>query len=152
MKTKTNKVPLVGPRGRRELLDRIGELEKKVIELAQAGAPKTVVEMVGSVEDGTLEEALAALTIDGEPATVEKLLSLDISQFVIKRVQKFGEPEITYTQYYTPTYKNVSFIDNVCQNIRIEAGFSNPANDELMLAEIKLELVDGTSTVYVSEL
>ena len=28
MKTKTNKVPLVGPRGRRELLDRIEELEK----------------------------------------------------------------------------------------------------------------------------
>ena len=33
MKTKVNKVPLVGPRGRRELLDRIEELEKKVSEL-----------------------------------------------------------------------------------------------------------------------
>lgn len=33
MKTKVNKVPLVGPRGRRELLDKIEELEKKVSEL-----------------------------------------------------------------------------------------------------------------------
>lgn len=30
MKTKTNKVPLVGPKGRRELLDRIEELEKEL--------------------------------------------------------------------------------------------------------------------------
>lgn len=37
MKTKTNKVPLVGPKGRRELLDKIEELEKKVVELAQGG-------------------------------------------------------------------------------------------------------------------
>lgn len=31
MKTKTNKVPLVGPRGRRELLDKINELEEKLL-------------------------------------------------------------------------------------------------------------------------
>lgn len=123
-----------------------------ILELAQASAPKTVVEMVGSVEDGTLEEALAALTIDGEPATVEKLLSLDISQFVIKRERKVGEPEVTHNEYYTPTFKNAAFIDNVCQYINICGGFSNPATDGLMLAEISLELVDGTSTVYVSEL
>lgn len=123
-----------------------------ILELAQAGATKTVVEMVGSVVDGTLEEALAALTIDGEPATVEKLLSLDISQFVIKRVQKLGEPEVTHTQYYTPTFKSAAFIDNVCNTITICGGFSNPAIDGLMLADITLQLVDGTSTVYVYEL
>lgn len=38
MKTKVNKVPLVGSRGRRELLDRIEELEKRVIELEQSSS------------------------------------------------------------------------------------------------------------------
>lgn len=33
MKTKVNEVPLVGPRGRKELLDRINELEDKIIAL-----------------------------------------------------------------------------------------------------------------------
>lgn len=121
-----------------------------ILDLAQASAPKTVVEMVGSVEDGTLEEALAALTIDGEPATVEKLLSLDISQFVIKR--KIGDPEVTYNEYYTPTFKSTAFTDNVCQGIDIRGGFSNPVNSGLMLAEISLDIVAGTSRVHVYEL
>lgn len=43
MKTKVNKVPLVGPRGRRELLDRIEELEKKVIELEQESSGNSTV-------------------------------------------------------------------------------------------------------------
>lgn len=123
-----------------------------ILDLAQAGAAKTVVEMVGSVENGTLEQALAALTIDGEPATVEKLLSLDISQFVIKKIRKIGEPEVTHTESFTPTFKNAAFIDNVCQYITICGGFSNPAVDGLMLADITLQLVDGTSTVYVYEI
>ena len=33
MKTNINKIPLVGPRGRREILDKINELEKKIKEL-----------------------------------------------------------------------------------------------------------------------
>lgn len=38
MKTKINEIPLVGPRGRKELLDKISELEKKVLELEQSGS------------------------------------------------------------------------------------------------------------------
>ena len=36
MKTKTNKVPLVEPRGRKELLDKIEELEAQIVESAEA--------------------------------------------------------------------------------------------------------------------
>ena len=35
MKTKVNEIPLVGPKGRRELLNKVNELEKKVLELEQ---------------------------------------------------------------------------------------------------------------------
>lgn len=43
MKTKVNEVTLVGPRGRKELLNRINELEEKVLELEQSSSGNHVV-------------------------------------------------------------------------------------------------------------
>lgn len=38
MKTKINQIPLVGPKGRRELLNRINELEREVLKLEQSSS------------------------------------------------------------------------------------------------------------------
>lgn len=142
MKTKTNKVPLVGPKGRKELLDRIEELEKKVTELTNAGVTKSVVEMIDSVKDGTLEEALAALTIDGEPATYEKIHALEIGQFIIQR-ERLGQ-----TEFYEPT-----FIERGNSFVKIAGGYVITSDDVQMVAAILLDTATGAENIaYVYEI
>jgi hypothetical protein len=73
MKTKINEVPLVGPRGRRELLDRINELEEKIEEMSDSGEkikPIILTELPASEE--TIETlASKGLTIDEIQAAAE---------------------------------------------------------------------------------
>lgn len=79
MKTKVNEVPLVGPRGRRELLNRIEELEKKVAELASASSEKHVLEILSVTEEHeTARELLARMKLDGRSIRTEDFPKLDV--------------------------------------------------------------------------
>lgn len=88
MKTKTNKVPLVGPKGRKELLDRIEELEKKVIELENGGSStQDSLEMYwpesNTISADSKQEFINALDITEE--ILDKILSKKIKSIVLKR-------------------------------------------------------------------
>ena len=80
MKTKANKVPLVGPKGRRELLDRIEELEKKVIELESAPKNESHLLEILSTSNGDVPEstALSLLKLDGKAVTYNDLKSINM--------------------------------------------------------------------------
>lgn len=105
MKIKTNRVPLVGPRGRRELLDKIEELEKKAAELTQSGQ-KPVLEIETHAEDKTVETVLSLLKINGKRATLEELLKLDVGTIVSS--DGYGEMLAT-SVYKTPEYFGMFF-------------------------------------------
>ena len=86
MKTKINEVPLVGPRGRKELLAKINELEKKVAEL-ESNQPEThKLTITGLLPSGTIQECLSVLKLDGSPISdVSELYVLtpkDIVEFI----------------------------------------------------------------------
>jgi len=113
-----------------------------ILEVAQSGAQKTVVEIVGGVGDGTLEEALAALTINGEPATYEKIHALEIGQFIIKRLR------LGATEFYEPTY-----FEKGERYVKIAGGYLIPENDEMLMAKINLDTSpDAENIVYVYEI
>lgn len=85
MKTKVNEVPLVGPRGRRELLDRIVELEKKIIELESAPKNESHLLEILSTSDGAESEsaALSRLKLDGKAVTINDLASINICNTIV---------------------------------------------------------------------
>lgn len=54
MKTKTNKVPLVGPKGRSELIERVRELEKQeiiIINIKDYGFPDLALDEIEDLGD-----------------------------------------------------------------------------------------------------
>ena len=73
MKTKVNEVPLVGPRGRRELLERINELEEKIEEMSGSGEEIKPIILTELPTRGDTIETLASkgLTIDEIRAAAE---------------------------------------------------------------------------------
>ena len=116
MKTKTNKVPLVGPRGRRELLDRIEELEKKVIELATTQPETHVLEILSVTEEHeTGQELLARMKLDGQSMRAEDFNKLDILN--------------TYLVFNGTKYAITQFLNADGTRVYICAGFASPIQD-----------------------
>lgn len=129
MKTKTNKVPLVGPRGRRELLDRIEELENKVAELASNQPEKHVLEIL-SVSDGseTIEETLARIKLDGRGMTTEDLNKLGVlNTYLLYNGVEYAITQYLYNDYGTSVYAIIS------------AGFASIVQEVEKTLEIQLD-------------
>ena len=136
MKTKVNKVPLVGPRGRRELLDRIEELEEKIKELENAtpepdpNAVKPIVltgqlttEMTTQAELDeiglTVDEVLAAF--QGKRTFV--IVPDSTASFAISGVYVFGKT--ASISFYNITYDETGAINSMVGysiNMNIETG------------------------------
>lgn len=85
MKTKVNEIPLVGPKGRKELLYKIGELEKKVAAFENNPKSESHLLRILSTSDNSESEsaALSRLELDGKAATINDLMSIDIRNTIV---------------------------------------------------------------------
>ena len=137
MKTKTNKVPLVGPKGRKKLLDRIEELEKEVLALAQSGgnSPKPIrlTESLGNEEtiESLAEKGLTVQEI--EAASRGELTSIII-------------PDSGVMCYFSITY--VTYADESNYSIAFENYSRNSGFEINTGTSYYINVVDGQLDVY----
>lgn len=137
MKTKTNKVPLVGPRGRRELLDRIDELEKKIAELASNQPETHVLEILSfSESDESIEDTLARMKLDGRDIGIEDFNELGVFNTYIL----FNGVEYAITEYS----HNDSGIIYIC------AGYASVVRDAE--TTLTIQIMEDASYIAYSEL
>lgn len=94
MKTKVNEVPLVGPRGRKELLDKINELEEKISKIEKEVPKQHVINILSPNTYHNIEDALSALRIDGKTPTLEQLTEANKDWVVTS--DGYGYMSITY--------------------------------------------------------
>lgn len=107
MKTKTNEIPLSGPRGRKDLIEQVNKLEKKVKELEGEQIKEDVIEIVGNNgaitwgDDLPVEGVLNQLLLNGIRPTREDILNLKNSKLC---VAKMGEVVLSRTMYQPINY------------------------------------------------
>ena len=83
MKTKVNEIPLVGPKGRKGLIDRINDLNARLEAVESKKAEKHILSIVDWANDDNVEDTLACLRLDGNAITLDDLKNLDMNNTLV---------------------------------------------------------------------
>ena len=107
----------------------------EILNLATAPKKPVILTVVSLVEDGTAQDALNALQINGQNPTFDELAALDYSNVVI----------LNSGQYYIPTLYTVSDT-----GLGISAGFASMNFEESI--DININMDENTGSVMTHSL
>ena len=100
----------------------------EILNLATAPKKPVILTVVSFVEDGTAQDALNALQINGQNPTFDELAALDYSNVVI----------LNSGQYYIPTFYIISDT-----SLGISAGFASTNFEESIDIDINVDANTG---------